>query len=182
MDGVAPRPSTVKMCIFFSSISGRVLVMMNFLSGLWHGVIRAPDCVESEMPELLRPIATSNEWHLNHLAAFIISLTFPKSAEVSVFMLTLIISELSGTVFLEKMCSVSFMALKRLWGVFKMHCKKKKASENLQSNLSSICDYTNTITINQIYDYRIIKVDILLDWTSTSHVLLAFFLMLIIYF
>lgn len=49
---------------FFSSISGHVLVMMNFLSGLLHGVTAvscAPDRVESEMPELLTPIAAPNE-------------------------------------------------------------------------------------------------------------------------
>lgn len=69
------------------------------LSGLIHSVIRAPDC---EMPELLTPRAASNEWHLKHRAAFIISLTFPKNTGVSDFVLTLIISDLSRTVFLEK--------------------------------------------------------------------------------
>lgn len=39
----------------------RIDDVMNFLSGLLHGVIRAPDCVQSEMPELLTPIAASNE-------------------------------------------------------------------------------------------------------------------------
>lgn len=54
--------STINMCIFLSSsVSARVLVMMNFLSGLIHSVIRAPDCVESEMLELRMPIAASNE-------------------------------------------------------------------------------------------------------------------------
>lgn len=53
------RCTNNKSVYFFFFIS--VLVMMNFLSGLLHGVIRVPDCVESEMPELLTPIAASNE-------------------------------------------------------------------------------------------------------------------------